>query len=145
MFNHGISACIKTSICAYDIMILKDLKLAVAHQNPDSIKTVYKITWLIHQLGLVNTHVWIRASKHGKFQAKSLLKFVLHVQSYYFTKETRNSFCVFEYCDSNTWYSMLLDIKIALKKKLVFPLCLCIETISLCSPGFDFHELGSDW
>ena len=29
-----------------------------------------------------------------EFPAKSVLKFVLHVQSYYFMKETSNSFCV---------------------------------------------------
>ena len=51
-----------------------------------------------------NTRVWVRVFKHGKFPTKSVLKFALLLQSYYFMKETRNGFCVFEYCDSNTYY-----------------------------------------
>ena len=50
----------------------------------------YKITWLVLELWLVNTRVWIKVSKHEKFPAKSVLKFVLHGESYYFMKEARN-------------------------------------------------------
>ena len=42
-------------------------------------KWVYKISWLVRELWLVNTRVWIRVSKHRKFPAKSVLKFVLLV------------------------------------------------------------------
>ena len=108
-----------------------------------ALKKFYKKTWLVRELWLVCTRVWIRVFKHGKLSAKTVLKFVLDFQSYYFMKETGNGFRVFEYCDSNTWYVSWLSN--SFKNSLVFPPFHLVKVASLCWQRFDLLKLVSDW
>ena len=88
---------------------------------------------------MVNTRVWIRVSKHGKFPAKSVLKFVLHVQSRYFMKETRKDLCVFEYCDSN---SKLVDFQKTLKKYACFSFVTTLKWLRFVDQSSMFLSLA---
>lgn len=52
-------------------------------------------TTFIHKTTLSYTSFdWIRVSKHEKFPAKTLLKFVLHVRTRYLMEEIRNGYSV---------------------------------------------------